>query len=147
LTPGARNSAGGVTIFLRRLVAQFEIQVLGWVLLVDHYMCARRPPYLTFYFINRSNYTDISVPDAALCHDAEEKSPVSSSPPSAMGQHLQRRRQFPFLYAPLCPISCSHVYAIFCGHLSCMHGDIIGDVTTTRYILSRFFETVLYLLN
>jgi hypothetical protein len=33
------------------------------------------------------------------------------------GSTMQRRRQFPFLYAPLCLVSGSHVYAIFCGHL------------------------------
>jgi hypothetical protein len=87
LTPGARNSAGGVTIFLRGLAAQFEdsslrVGVAGRPLHVS----ARWPPYLTFYFINRCNYTNINAPDAALCHDAEETSPVSSSPSSAMGQ-------------------------------------------------------------
>jgi hypothetical protein len=109
LTLGARNSAGGVTIFLRGLTAQFgdsslRVGAAGRPLHVS----ASRPSYLTFYFINQSNYTNVNVPDAAMCNDAEESSLVSSSLPSAMGQQCNTMcRQLPFLYAPLWPISCT----------------------------------------
>jgi hypothetical protein len=48
------------------------------------HVSASRPSYLTDYFMNRSNYTNVNVPDAAMCNDAEQSSPVSSSLPSAM---------------------------------------------------------------
>jgi hypothetical protein len=85
LTPGARNSAGGVTIFICGLAAQFgdtslRVGAAGRPLHVS----ASRPSYLTGYFMNRSNYANVNVPDAALCNNAEQSSPVSSSLPSAM---------------------------------------------------------------
>ena len=118
LTPGARNSAGGVTIFLRGLATQsgdtsLRVGAAGRPLHVS----ASRPSYLNDYFMNRSNYTNVNVPDAALCNDAEISSPVSSSLPSAMVNNaIQCAASFLFI----CPVLTNlvyNVYAIFCSHL------------------------------
>jgi hypothetical protein len=154
LTPGARNSAGGVTIFLHGLATQFgdtslRVDAAGRPLHVS----ASRPSYLTDYFMNRSNYTNVNVPDAALCNDAEQSSPVSSSLPSAMVSNAIQCAASYLSYMP-----CSGQSRVLCLRYllrsfmvykvcSCMPGDIIGHVITTRENLSRFVETILYLLK
>jgi hypothetical protein len=99
LTLGARNSACGVTTFLCGLAALFGDSSVrlgdAWappsVLSVyaagrPLHESTRRPTYFTLYFTNRWSYTIFNAPDAALRHVAEETSPISCSPPSAMGQ-------------------------------------------------------------
>jgi hypothetical protein len=138
LTPDARNFVGGVTIFLRGLATQFEdssvrLGAAGRPL----HESARRPPYLTLYFTNRCNYTNINVPDAALRHDAEETSPVSCSPSSAMGQ-LCSDAASTLSYMHHAVQSWVAMFTLFLWSFTiykvclCMHEDIIGNVTTTR---------------
>jgi hypothetical protein len=154
LTPGARNSAGGVTIFLRGLATQFgdtslRVGAAGRPLHVS----ASWPSYLTDYFMSRSNYTNVNVPDAALCNDAEQSSPVSSSLSSAMVNNAIQCAANYLSYMP-----CSGQSHVPCLRYllrsfmvykvcSCMPGDIIGHVITTRENLSRFVETIFYLLK
>jgi hypothetical protein len=154
LTPGARNSAGGVTIFLRGLATQsgdtsLRVGAAGRPLHVS----ASRPSYLNDYFMNRSNYTNVNVPDAALCNDAEQSSPVSFSLPSAMVNNAIQCAANYLSYMPcsgqsrvpcLCYLLRSFMVYKVC---SCMLGDNIGHVITTRENLSRFVETILYLLK
>jgi hypothetical protein len=103
--------------------------------------------------MNRSNYTNVNVPDAALCNDAEQSSPVSSSLPSAMVNNAIQCATTFLSYMP-----CSGQSRVQCLRYllrsftfykvcSCMLGDIVGHVITTRENLSRFVETVLYLLK
>jgi hypothetical protein len=103
--------------------------------------------------MNRSNYTNVNVPDAALCNDAEQSSPVSSSLPSAMVSNAIQCAASYLSYMP-----CSGQSRVLCLRYllrsfmvykvcSCMPGDIIGHVITTRENLSRFVETILYLLK
>jgi hypothetical protein len=154
LTPGARNSAGGVTIFLRGLAAQFgdtsiRVGAAGRPLHVS----ASRPSYLTDYFMNQSNYTNVNVSDAALCNDAEQSSPVSSSLPSAMVNNAIQCADSYLSYMPCSGqsrVPClRYLLRLFTVYkvCSCMPGDNLGHVITTRENLSWVVETILYLLK
>jgi hypothetical protein len=154
LTPGARNSAGGVTIFIRGLAAQFGDTSLGvGAAGRPLHVSASRPSYLTDYFMNRSNYTNVNVPDAALCNDTEQSSPVSSSLPSAMVNNAIQCAASFLSYMPCSSqslVQCLHYFLrSFTVYKVCsyMLGDIVGHVITTRENLSRFVETILYLLK
>jgi hypothetical protein len=118
LTPGALNSAGDVTIFIRGLTTHFGDTSLGvGAAGRPMHVSASRPSYLTDYYMNWSNYTNANVHDSALCNDAEISSPVSSSLPSAMVNNvIQCAASFLFI----CPVLTNlvyNVYAIFCSHL------------------------------
>jgi hypothetical protein len=118
LTPGTRKSAGGVTIFIRGLAALFGDTSIGvGAAGRPLHVSASRPSYLTNYFMTWSNYTNVNVPDAALCNDAEQSSPVSSSLPSAM---VNNAIQYATSFLFICPVLANpvyNVYAISCGHL------------------------------
>jgi hypothetical protein len=117
------------------------------------HVSASRPSYLTDYFMNQSNYTNVNVPDAALCNDAEQSSPVSSSLPSAMVNNAIQCAASFLSYMPCSGQSCVQCLRYFLRSFtvykvcSCMPGDIVRHVITTRENLSRFVEIVLYLLK
>jgi hypothetical protein len=63
LTPGARNSAGGVTIFIHGLATQFGDTSLGvGAAGRPLHVSASRPSYLTDYFMNRKDSVLIPKP-------------------------------------------------------------------------------------
>ena len=126
LTPGARNSAGGVTIFICGLAPQFgdiilDVGAAGRPLHVS----ASRPSYLSNYFMNWSNYTIANVPGAALCNDAELSSPASSSLPSAIVNNaIQSAATFLFI----CPELTNPVYNVY--------AILFGQLRSIKFVLA-----------